>query len=226
MTIHHIINRRILRITVAALCVCVMLLGALGAPAHAAYQPPRALVRLWELNHDVLAGLFIPGTSVCYPIMQHPIDDYYLNICFDGAEGYPGSIYTNMVEGQTFDTFNTVIYGHNMRDGSYFGSLKEFLDPDYLAWHRQIEIYGVDAKHVYDIFAVVIYNDKRISDWFPDEKPASRQAFLDSLRTEGLEGSIILNDVPVSIDSHLVTLSTCISGMHDNRLLIVAVERE
>lgn len=221
-------GKRSLRAAMALLCALVMCLTAPAACAlKSGYQPPKALYALWEQNHDVIGGLCIPGTEVCYPILEHPsVDDYYLNVCLDGTEGYPGSIYTNKVEGTLFNTFNTVIYGHNMRDGSYFGSLKYYLDPEYLFAHRQIEIYGVTAKHVYDIFAVVIYNDKRVSDWFPDEKPASRQAFLDSLREDGLEGSILLDDVTVSTEGHIVTLSTCISGMKDNRLLVVAVERE
>jgi Uncharacterized protein conserved in bacteria len=225
-------EKRARRITLLGLCVLMLcaavLTGSMSAYADTEeYVPPQALVEMWKLNRHVIGGLDIPGTPIRYPILQHPaIDDYYLNICLDGTEGYPGSIYTNKMEGQRFDTFNTVIYGHNMQDGSYFGSLKNFLDPDYLAGHREIDIYAIDAKHVYDIFAVVIYNEKRITDYFPDEKLADRQAFLDSLREEGLDGSIYLNDVPVDLNGHMVTLSTCITDMHDNRLLIVAYERE
>ena len=222
-----VLENRALRITLSALFALVICLSPLTAlTAHADYQPPAELIELWKQNNHVIGALSLPGTGINYPILQHPtVDDYYLNVCFDGTEGYPGSIYTNKVEGQSFATWNTVIYGHNMKDGSYFGGLKNYLDPDYLAWHREIDVYAIDAKHVYDIFAVVIYNDRRITDYFPDGSYADRQAFLDSLRDDGQDGSIFLNDVEVGVDRRIVTLSTCISDMRDNRLLIIASER-
>lgn len=222
-----VLNNRALRIALSvfsALVICLSPPAAMSARAD--YQPPAELIELWKQNNHVIGALAIPGTGINYPILQHPsVDDYYLNVCFDGTEGYPGSIYANKVEGQSFATWNTVIYGHNMKDGSFFGSLKNYLDADYLASHREIDIYAIDQKHVYDIFAVVIYNDRRITDYFPDGSFADRQAFLDSLKDDGLDGSIFLNDVDVSTERHIVTLSTCITDMHDNRLLIVASER-
>lgn len=219
--------KRALRLLAALLCAAVLVGCCAAMAAYADYAPPAELIEYWKQNSHVIGGLMIPGTTVGYPILEHPsVDDYYLNVCIDGTQGYPGSIYTNKMEGVMFDTYNTVIYGHNMSDGSYFGSLRDFLDEDFLSSHRQIYIFALDRVHVYDIFAVSIYNDKRITDYFPDERAADRQAFLDSLRSDSLPGSILLDDVPVDIDGHIVTLSTCISDMHDNRLLIVAYERE
>ena len=228
-------ERNSLQNAIAVLCAFMMCLSVLASPAFALkahaepndYQPPLALKTLWEQNHHVIGGLFIPGTAVCYPILQHPsIDDYYLNVSLDGTEGLPGSIYTNKVEGQNFNTFNTVIYGHNMRDGSYFGSLRLFRDPDYLSDHREIYVFGADAMHIYEIFAVAIYTDERITDYFPDELVEYRMAFLQSLQSDSLEDSILLTDVPVDPNNgHILTLSTCITDMPNNRLLIVAAEK-
>ena len=194
-------------------------------PTPEPYAAPEELDTLRSENGHVIALLDIPDTEIRYPILQHPTaDNYYLNITIDGEEGYPGSIYTNTMEGQDFATFNTVIYGHNMRDGSFFGSLKSFRDPDYLAAHRELDVYTPTEKHAYDIFAVVVYDDRYITDVFKDDDAADRAAFLQSLQTAGWD-KILLDDVAVDADSHIVTLSTCIDGMHDNRLLIVAAER-
>ncbi len=190
------------------------------------YTAPSELAELREQNADVIAILNIPGTGICYPILQHPTEkDFYLNLTIDGEEGYPGSIYTNPIEGKDFSTFNTVIYGHNMRDGSYFGSLKSFRDEAFLAEHREIDIYTDAAKHSYDIFAVVVYGDRNIAEDFDDNSADDRAAFLKTLEHGG-EGSILLDDVAVSVNSRIVTLSTCITDMHDNRLILVAVERD
>ena len=63
-----------------------------------------------------------------YPIVQSAYDSYYLNHMIDGKEGYPGSIYTEKINAKTFSDFNTVIYGHDMKDGSMFKDLHKFED--------------------------------------------------------------------------------------------------
>ena len=60
---------------------------------------------------------------------------------------------------------------------------------------------------------------------FKDDNEADRERFLESLNN-GYADTVVLDDVEVNADSHIITLSTCISDMHDNRLLVVAVERE
>ena len=195
-------------------------------PTPEPYFAPEELLAYQQQNPHVIALLDIPDSELCYPILQHPsTDNYYLDITIDGYAGYPGSIYTNTMEGRDFDTFNTVIYGHNMRDGSYFGSLKNYRDPAFLDSHREIDIYTDSEKHVYDVFAVVIYDDRYITAVYKDEDVSDREEFLESLQG-GLAGSVILEDIPVDADSRIITLSTCIADMHDNRLLIVACERE
>ena len=229
---NNILETRALRIAVSAFMALVLCLTALTGSvftlnAYADYEPPQALKTLWELNNHVIGGLYIPGTSINYPILQHPTkDDYYLTVRFDGTAGDPGAIYTNKMEGQTFDTFNTVIYGRNMSDGSYFGSLNSYLDVEYLDTHREIDIYAVNAKHVYQIFAVVVYDDRRITDAYTDGELADQWAFLQSLQEDGQPGTILLDDMNVdAARDHILTLSTGITDRPNNRLLVVAVER-
>lgn len=193
-------------------------------PTPEPYFPPDELLAARERNPHVIAWLDIPDTATRYPILLHPEEDnHYLDITIDGNEGYPGSIYTNSMEGANFDTFNTVIYGHNMRDGSYFGGLRRYFEQGFLQEHREIDIYTFREKRVYDVFAVVVYDDRYITAAYHDDKPAERKAFLDSLRDFG-EDCNWLDDVEVDADSRIITLSTCV-GVDDRRTLILAVER-
>jgi sortase B len=119
-----------------------------------------------------------------------------------------------------------VVYGRNMADGSYFGGLNKYLDVEYLDAHREIDVYGVNAKHTYQVFAVVVYDDRRITDTYTDGELLDQWAFLQSLQTDGLPGTILLDDMGVDAGrDRLLTLSTGITDRPDNRLLIVAVER-
>ena len=209
------------------LLLCLSIISALlplSALAEAPYRPPEELEQSIEQNAHVIGWLEIPDTAIRYPILQHPTEDnHYLDITIDGGYGYPGSIYTNSMEGRDFDTFNTVIYGHNMADGSYFGSLRHYNDPDYLEAHREIDIYTLTEKHVYDVFAVVRYDDRYITYEYDDTVRGDRIAFLRSLHAFD---PLYAKGARLSLDGHIITLSTCIGGMPYNRLLIIAAERE
>ena len=193
-------------------------------PTPIPYDPPGELLASLEINPHVIAWLEIPGTEIRYPVLQHPTEDnYYLDITIEGGYGYPGSIYTNSMEGRDFDTFNTVLYGHNMANETYFGSLKYYNDEAFRDAHREIDVYTLTEEHVYDVFAVVTYDDRYITDRYHDENTADRMEFLRSLLDFR---PVIYDDVSVGPDSHILTLSTCIGGMPNNRLLILAVRRE
>ena len=193
-------------------------------PVEEDYTPPADLGEQKERNAHVIAMFDIPGTETRYPILLHPTEDnYYLDVTIDGDYGLPGCLYVNSMEGENFDTFNTVIYGHNMRDGSYFGDLKEYYKRSYLDEHREIDIYTPAEKRVYDIFGVVVYDNRYITERYKDDNPADCEAFLASL-DNGSQENILLDDIPVNADSHILTLSTC-TGDETTRLLILAVER-
>ena len=193
-------------------------------PVQEDYTPPEDLGEQQERNAHVIAMFDIPGTDTRYPILLHPTEDnYYLDVTIDGDYGLPGCLYVNSMEGKNFDTFNTVIYGHNMRDGSYFGDLKNYYERSYLDSHREIDIYTPSEKRVYDIFGVVVYDDRYITARYKDDNPADCTAFLESL-DNGSPENILLDDIPVDADSHILTLSTC-TGDDTTRLLILAVER-
>lgn len=189
-----------------------------------AVEIPIDFEALWAINPDVYAWIEIPGTEIAYPILQHPSDDaYYLDHTIEGVEGYPGSLYTELCDAKDFSDFNTVIYGHNMKDRSMFGSLKDYRDADFLAEHREIIIYTPTEKRVYQIFAAVVYDDRYIPGTYNDDKVEDRQAFLDSLSETRDLNSQVLDDVEVTTDSQIISLCTCIGGQPNNRYMIEAV---
>ena len=191
-------------------------------PSPPPYIPPDDLLQYQQQNEHVIALIDIPGTDIRYPILMHPyIENYYLDITIEGYAGYPGSIYINAVEGKDFDTFNTVIYGHNMIDGSMFGTLNLYDDPEYMESHKEIHIYTNTREHVYTVAADIIYDDRYITETYSDYIEADRAAFLQSI-----QGAQWAQGVEINTSSHIITLSTCVGGMPDNRRLIIAVENE
>ena len=84
---------------------------------------------LYAENKDIYAWIYIPGTQVDYPVLQSTSDDtYYLNHNIDGSYGKPGCIYTEKINSKDFTNYNTVLYGHNMKNGEMFGCLHDYED--------------------------------------------------------------------------------------------------
>ena len=156
--------------------------------------------------------------------MQSATDnEYYLNHTIEGQEGYPGSIYTENWNTKEFTDFNTVIYGHDMKDGSMFQNLHNYADASYMQQHPNVVIYTPEKKFTYQIFAAVVYDDRHILHSFDYAFADQRQAFLDSIYNSRNLGNVIRDDVSVNTDSRILTLSTCMTGQDDKRFLVEAV---
>ncbi len=180
---------------------------------------------LQQQNPDIYAWIELPCCEEGYPILQHPTDDsYYLDHSVEGKQGLPGALYTERVNAKDFSDFNTVIYGHNMKNGTMFGNLKRYRDPGYWDGKRDIVIYTADQKRVYRIFAAVVYPSIHILNTYQEfELEGNRELFIQSIQDSHDINSHVLDDVEVTADSQILTLSTCIGGKPNNRYLVEAV---
>lgn len=179
---------------------------------------------LWAVNPDAYAFIEIPGTQVNYPVMQSSTqeEDYYLNVTFEGVAALPGSIYSRMVNAKDFSDPITVIYGHDMLDGSYFGDLKNYVDRGFFDTYRDMYIYTPDRQLEYKIIAEVVHDDTVISATHDLKVPDSVPAFIQELQGIPEPQNQFAEDMAVTPEDRLVTLSTCIGDRPNNRRLIVA----
>ena len=161
--------------------------------------------QLHEQNEDIYAWIVVPGTQVDYPLLQSGTDNYYLDYNLDHSKGYPGCIYTNQCNRKDFSDYNTVLYGHNMKNLSMFGSLKKYKTEDFYKDHQFFTIYTSECAYRYQIFA---YYDVPETDevytvgFAPDE---TFQKFIDKMKQKSYDDT----GVNVTKDDHIMTLSTC-----------------
>lgn len=183
--------------------------------------------KLQEINADIYAWISIPETNINYPIVQSATDnEYYLNTTIEGQAGLPGSIYTENFNSKDFTDFNTLIYGHDMLDGTMFQNLHNYGDPEYLEKHPKVYIYTPQKKLTYEIYEAVVYDDRHILQSFDFTQESHRQAYIDSIKSIRELGSNFNNDVAVDVNSKIITMSTCIGDKPDNRFLVGAVLTE
>lgn len=179
---------------------------------------------MWEINKDVYAWITVPGTVIDYPILQHATDNtYYLNYNIDGSYGYPGCIYTENLNSKDFTDNNTVIYGHNMKNGSMFSGLHKFEDANFFKEHTQVLIYTPEKEYVYTIFAAYIYDDRHLLYSFDFANEQVYATYLEDIQNMRSMNAQLREDITVTAKDKIITLVTCIGNQPDKRLLVQAV---
>jgi SrtB family sortase len=107
-----------------------------------------------EVNPEYAGWIRIAGTAVDYPVARGPDNKKYLSMNFMGEKEKAGAIFMDYRCVEDFDGFHTVIYGHNMKDGSMFSDLNRYTDPDWASAHGEIEITAPDGETaVYRVFS-------------------------------------------------------------------------
>ena len=191
---------------------------------------------LLERNSDVVGYINIPDTIISYPVVQRKQDennDYYTNHNIDKEEAKAGTIFLDwrnyfdyVVDGsKVFDNSqNLVIYGHEMKDDSMFGSLKNFMSADYMSEHPIIELSSNYENYKYKIFAVFIVDADDTSDtkfdcWNTLDFQSEDQfyEFVNNARKR----SYGLNNVDVQYGDQLLSLQTCHSMFESARLYVM-----
>lgn len=178
---------------------------------------------LQETNQDIYAWITVSNTQINYPILQNEKDDYYLEHCINLKKGLPGCIYTNSCSKEDFSSWNTVVYGHNMKNGTMFGSLK--IEKDFFDSLSTITILTSDQKICYQIFAIVEFSDTYIPDTYNEELESKREKYIQDIRKAADENGYIREGINISNETPIITLSTCIRGKENKRLLVVAVQQ-
>ena len=179
---------------------------------------------MWKVNPDVYAWITVPGTSIDYPILQHPTDNtYYLNYNIDGSYGYPGCIYTENMNSKEFTDNNTVIYGHNMKNGTMFAGLHKYEDTSFFEENSKVYIYTPDKELSYTIFAAYIYDDRHLMYSFNFADEAVYSTYLKDIQGMRSMNANFREGVEVTAEDKIITLVTCIANQADKRLLVQAV---
>lgn len=178
-----------------------------------------------EKNEHIYAWIVVPGTVIDYPVLQHPEEmDYYLDHNLNHSKGYPGCIYTQRMNSKDWTDPNTVLYGHNMKNGTMFAALHRYKAADFFDENRYIHIYTEDGRIlIYDIFAAYEYSDAHLLMSFQLYTDAGIQAYFDSIFENDGINSNFREGVDLTADSKVITLSTCISNKPTSRYLVQGV---
>lgn len=178
---------------------------------------------LIKKNPDIYSWIYIPNTNINYPVCRHASDDnFYLDHDIYGNYSYAGAIYSQFCNTREFDDRVTVLYGHNMADGSMFADLHKFKDKNFFDENKYFYIYTENRKLTYEVVSAFVYDDRHIMNTFDFSDDKVFEDYLDMISNPRSVSSNAREGISLDIDDKIVTLSTCLNS-GDGRYLVQGV---
>lgn len=182
---------------------------------------------LQEEFPDAVAWIRVPDTKIDYAIMQSgpgEDEDFYLTHNEDGKKKRDGSIYIQLRNDADFTDPNTVIYGHNMANGTRFRAIHDFRNKEFFNEHQYIYIYIPGHVLTYRIYSLFTYGNQHLLTTYDFESETGFQSFIDHTLNPQASTKRVRKDVTPTTADRLITLSTCTNASdRGERLLLVAV---
>ena len=174
---------------------------------------------LQQVNEEVVGWILVPGTRISYPILQGGDNSYYLDHTWKGSRSSVGSIFMEWQCSRDFSDFNTIIYGHRVRNQSMFGLLHSYADQDFADLHPSFYITDAAGTRRYDIFAAY----ETPVDGLVYRLGVTDAGDKEKIINAALESSSIATPIRPTSANQIVTLSTCTGNGHANRWVVLGV---
>ena len=163
--------------------------------------------KLKEQNNETVAWIKVNNTNIEYPVVKADNNNFYLNHSFDKSKNSAGWIFADYRNKFDGTDKNIVIYGHNMRDDSMFGSLKNILNSDWYdnEENTSITLYTENEKNIYKVFSIykIESEDYYIKTEF--ENSNEFEQFEKTIKKRSIKEF----NIDISKSDNILTLSTC-----------------
>lgn len=173
---------------------------------------------LRAVNPHVLGWILIPQSNVNYPLLQGEDNDYYLQHTWDHKSNSVGAIFLEHQNSPDLTDYNTIVYGHNMLDGSMFAQLHLYTSEDYRRSHPYIYIASDAGVYRYEVFAAYRADVDSVVYGLSFQQEQTKAAFV----MHALEHSAIDTGIIPDSTDRILTLSTCSGAGYSNRWVVHA----
>lgn len=171
---------------------------------------------LKAINSDVIGWLYSENTPINYPILHSSNNITYIHHLMNGEYSASGSIFLDSICNSKFTDDNSILYGHHMRDGSMFASLKKYENQDYYDNHNQLWLLTPKKNYLIIPFSgMVVSSHSHYYNNFIENK----QDFIN----EAVKYSLFIPIEIPNIADKLITLSTCDYTFDDARFILIGI---
>ena len=191
-----------------------------AAGPNAQLKPPIEVDfdKLKSVNEDVVGWIYVDALpDISYPIVKGKDNQTYLHQTYEKNYNFAGTIFVDYENSGDFSVCNTLVYGHNMKNGSMFGHLKKFREDDRL--YKQDKYFWIltpERNYRYEIISA--YTTGVNSDTYTLFKGPGEE-FEKYLETIKGYSEIQTDDTDLTIKDKIVTLSTC-TGNESTRFVV------
>lgn len=176
------------------------------------------LAALREANPDVVGWIRIPDTKIDYPLMQGEDNDFYLKHTWDKQPNSVGSIFLEHLNSSDLTDYNTIVYGHNMKNGLMFGDLPDFSIQKHWQTHPYVYLLTDAGVYRYEIFAFYLAEVDSLTYSMNPAQDITKTNFLNL----AMEKNRIQTGIEPALTDRILTLSTCSGGSYANRYVVQA----
>lgn len=176
---------------------------------------------LKNINKDIIAWIYSEKTPINYPIVQSNDNNYYLRRLIDGTYNQAGTIFLDCKNSSNFEDYNSIIYGHNMKNDSMFGTITNYKNQEYFELHKEMFLITEEKNFKIELFAGYITSIE--SDIYKFPKTSSSN---ENLINTAIQKSTFKSNVTVTKEDKIITLSTCSYNFENARYILLGVLRE
>lgn len=177
--------------------------------------------KLKTINSDIVAWIVIEGTKVNYPVVKSHDNADYLHTTFEGNRNACGTLFIDCNNQPDFSDKNTIIYGHNMKNGSMFKTVNLYRDEKFYMEHPTVWIVTEQGQKEYNILSAHATSSTSMTYTIGFGTDTGYSEFL--TREHG--ASLYETNVMADVSKNAVTLSTCTNTGADQRFVLVLQER-
>ena len=170
---------------------------------------------LKQENQDIVAWIYCENTPINYPVLQSNDNEYYLRRLINGEYNTAGSIFMDYRNHSNMNDDNTIIYGHNMKNDTMFGTLTKYKEQEYYENNRIMYLFTPEKNYMIELFAGCtisvdsdVYNLSQIN------------------KDEIINESDFKSDIIVEDEDKTITLSTCSYDYDGARYIIMGKIQE
>ncbi len=173
---------------------------------------------LIKVNDEVIGWIKLDDTRIDYPLLQHDDNEYYLHHNIEGEASKRGCVYIDYRNNPELMDKNTLIYAHNMKDGSMFKAIISYKKKDFFLANRLININTLYEKGVWQVFSVYVVdaNKETINIDYSGEG-----SFMEAVE-KYKKRSMFETDTQIGADDRVVTLVTCSYETNNSRTIVHA----
>ena len=99
---------------------------------------------LKQENNDIIGWIYCPDTPINYPVVKGNDNNQYLRADLKGKYLVSGTIFADYRNNEVGEDKNYIVYGHNMKNSTMFGTLVKYKDQTYYDTHPMEQVL---AKH-------------------------------------------------------------------------------